>query len=402
MKNAAANSVRSLNPLNCTGCGLCAHVCAFGAIRLKPDKEGFLRPVVTDNRCTGCGVCTKRCPPVNKAAVVRPAPEVFAAIHKDAGVVSVSSTGGVFSALAVAVLNEGGTVFGAAFDDALRLRHCVAQSPNEFAPMRGSKYLQSDLSGVFALIKEKTATGKPVLFTGTPCQTAAVAGMFPAGVPDTLFLCDLLCHGVPSQKVFDAYLAGLRRQYRSAPAQVSFRDKTEGWQRFSMKIAFQNGAVYRRPGCEDPYIQGFSRNVFLRESCYRCMFKYPFGSDLTIGDFWGAEKAGFAFDAMAGLSVVLANSPKGLALLDACTDLTLTKIPVQTAITDNPAVTASGKPHPNRDVFLKKLNNRNFHKLHFRYINYYYEPPVKRASNAVKRRLKKLLGGKEDTKSCPS
>lgn len=399
MKNAAANSVRALDPRDCTGCGLCAHVCAFGAICLKPDKEGFLRPVVADNRCTGCGVCTKRCPPANKPVIDGADTTLFAAVHKDEAVVRASSSGGVFSALALAVLTCGGTVFGAAFDDSLRLRHSAADTADDLARLRGSKYLQSDISGVFALIKEKTAAGKPVLFTGTPCQTAAVAGLFPKGVPDTLFLCDIFCHGVPSQKIFDAYLTTLRRQYRSAPKSVAFRDKTEGWQRFSMNIVFQNGAVYRQCFHDDAFMQGFLKNLFLRESCYRCAFKHPFGSDLTIGDFWGGDKADLAFDPLAGLSLVSVNSAKGQALLAACPDLTLTETDAAVAFAENPAVTASVERHPHRDAFCKKITRRNFNKLYSRYLDYYYEPPAKRATNATKRRLLILWNLAVDTKT---
>ena len=102
-------------------------------------------------------------------------PVAFAAKNRNDEVRRMSSSGGVFHALASHVICDlGGVVYGCAFDDDLRARHVRCETIVEAERCMGSKYSQSDMGNAIPMIKKDLARGLTVLFTGTPCQVAAV------------------------------------------------------------------------------------------------------------------------------------------------------------------------------------------------------------------------------------
>ena len=266
--------------------------CPKNAIKLVPDAEGFVRPRVHSMDCTGCKTCIRICPVLH--AESHPSPQqnplaVYAGWNKDESIRLASSSGGIFSALAISTLKKGGTVYGAAMGENLRVRHIRITTPEELSTLRGSKYIQSDTGWIYRTVKKDLKEGLPVLFSGTPCQIAALHQYLKHAYP--LLLCvDIICHGVPSPKLFQEYIR-LREsgEENRKVTSVQFRDKRVGWKSFSMVCRFGDGkAAYAETLHRDLFMQGFLGNFCLRPSCYACAaHKERRHADITLGDFWG-------------------------------------------------------------------------------------------------------------------
>ena len=309
---------------DCCGCGACRNICPRNAIAMRPDEKGFLYPHVNQALCTGCGICHDVCPmgqrtPENKTAI----PEFYAVKHRSDQIRMQSSSGGIFTALSDWILELGGSVYGAAFDDTFRVCHKRAVTKEERDEFRGSKYLQSDIGVVFTEVKKDLKNGLPVLFSGTPCQAAGLSRYLCITKTDAsgLYLCDLICHGTPSPTIWKDYIAFLTARYPSKVAHYTFRDKENGWRGYQISVAFQDGTVVknRRDVCS--YAVLFSMDIDLRPSCYQCPFaSLHRPSDITIGDFWGIENSMPEFEDAKGVSLVLTSTPKGRLLLQSVQD----------------------------------------------------------------------------------
>ena len=217
--------MNNINNQLCSGCGGCAEICPKSCICLKPTEDGFMKAVADEQLCADCGLCVQKCS-MEVKHTNRTEPTAWGAYHKDDGVRKISSSGGVFYSLAKDIILGGGMVCGAAFDEGFKLRHILVDNLNDLPKLCGSKYLQSDVRGVYKKIKETTQCGKTVLFVGTPCQ---VAGLITAigGRPENLYTCDLVCHGVPSPELFYGYLSHLEKKYRSKIISFQFRSKEQ-------------------------------------------------------------------------------------------------------------------------------------------------------------------------------
>lgn len=299
---------------DCCGCGACAQVCPKSCIQMTEDGEGFLYPVIDTAKCVDCDLCSKVCPILNVPQTGEALPEAWAAYAKDASLRQVSSSGGIFSLLANHVLDLGGVVFGAALDADLSVHHIMVSSREELEQLRGSKYVQSRMENTYREVQTQLEAGKTVLFSGVACQIAGLH-TFLRKSWDSLFTLDVLCHGVPSPKVWQLYLQQQSQTRGSTPETASFRDKTEGWKRFSMAIRFRSGEAYRSVLTEDPFLRFFLTDICLRPSCYHCQFKgLPRSSDLTIGDAWGVDGILPEMDDDQGTSLVFLNTEKGREL----------------------------------------------------------------------------------------
>ena len=303
----------------CTGCGACRNICPADAIRMAPDLEGFLSPFIEEDRCIRCGRCRAVCPALHPESSKDPRPRLCGAMAGDE-IRAVSSSGGMFTLAARAVLSQGGAVCGAAFDGHMTLAHRIVEREEDLAPLRGSKYLQSDTGLVYREIRELLEKGRKVLFVGTPCQAAGLQ-RYLGREYGNLYTVDLLCHGVPSQQVFDRYLRETAAGYKSGAsvpgaASVQFRDKKFGWSAESIRIRFQNGRVYEGSLKEgDPFEYLFLKNLGLRPSCGDCPFcEFPRQGDLSFGDFWGIERFEKSLSDRKGTSLVYLNSRKGREL----------------------------------------------------------------------------------------
>lgn len=337
----------------CTGCAACASRCPVQCITMAPDAEGFLRPVIDQDACLDCGKCARSCP-VNTDPVAHPAPTAYAAINKDEEIRRTSSSGGVFALLAHAILADGGAVCAPVFAEDFSVHHIVTRDPADLKRLQGSKYVQSDIGDCYAAVKDLLEDGIPVLFSGTPCQTAGLQAALGRSY-DHLYLQDIICHGVPSPMVWKKYLAEQGAPVKAA----SFRDKSNGWLTFSMRIETETG-VYCQTLQKDPYLKLFLRDLDLRPSCYDCAFK-SIGRpvDLTLADYWGVGRAQADFFDGKGTSLLLVHSDKGQALLDRVSaSLRITKTDLAAAISFNPAADRSVARPDARAAFFANLDQK--------------------------------------------
>ena len=294
----------------CCGCGNCANVCPKSCIEMRSNSSGFLFPVVDQEACIRCGKCEKSCPVLNTHSESGENTAFFAAINKNKDERAAGSSGGFFPVLAEYVLEQGGVVFGAAFDEgAHRLRHVFIEKKEELKSLRGSKYIQSDLEQSFSEAERFLKDGRTVLFTGTPCNIAALHSYIGHPYPNLITM-DVICHGVASPLLWNKYTEELEARYKSKIKNVAFRDKKYGWRAYSMNISFQNGKVYRKFFKQDPFGKAYLSNVMLRSSCFDCSFKtVQRPSDFTAGDFWSNGR--LMTDDDGGISLILIHSDRG-------------------------------------------------------------------------------------------
>lgn len=296
----------------CTGCAACQNACPTNAIIMSENQEGFLIPRVSTDLCINCGKCTRVCPTVEVERNNYLKPLIYAVRGED-DVRKISSSGGMFTMVAEVILDKGGAICGAGFDDNMKLRHVIVEKKDDLLSLCGSKYLQSEIGTVYSEIKSILLENRLVLFVGCPCQVAGLKNYL-ATEYSGLYTMDLLCHGVPSQKMFSKYLD---EQFEGKVIRdVKFRDKKYGWTANKIKIVTDE-EEYERDVKTDVYEMGFHKNVFLRKSCSYCKFsEFPRLGDLSIGDFWGIEKIDPNQNDGKGTSMVFVNNKKGQWLLD--------------------------------------------------------------------------------------
>ena len=304
---------------DCCGCGACEAACPRGAITMRADEEGFLYPDVDAGKCVDCGLCEKVCPlkHVEELKAERE-PRCFAAIHKSDEVLMRSTSGGAFTAISDVILARGGAVCGVDFDEKLRAIHRVSDTAEGRDRMRVSKYVQSDMRGIFRAVREEGGK-RPVMFSGTPCQCAALLSYL-GGRPENLFVCDLICHSIPSPLVWEEYKKLLEAERGGKIAQVWFRSKRHPWGRANSNKGF----AYRMEGSDEIFEDSRFYSLFIRErviarpSCSACRFTDTRRvSDMTIADCFGIEKYAPEWNDARGVSLLLTNTAKGEAMLEA-------------------------------------------------------------------------------------
>lgn len=297
--------------LHCTGCGVCQSVCPVSAIKMKENAEGFAYPEIDAAVCVHCGLCEKKCHLMSEAS--RNAPlTAYAAQYTRTGLKD-SASGGAFMALAEWMLSQGGAVAGCAYDKNLNPKHILIREAGELPLLQGSKYVESDLGDVFSQVEAALRQGTPVLFTGTGCQIAALK-KYLGNETDSLWCAEILCHGVPSRRLFADYLRFLGR--RSPVRSFVFRSKESSYGDYCFRYQLENGRAVS--GCreDDFYYHHFYAASDYRESCYRCAYAGMRRiGDFTLGDLWGAEILCPDFPTHAGASLVLANTDRAEELL---------------------------------------------------------------------------------------
>ena len=301
---------------DCALCGACINACPVDAITLSKPYLDFCYPDIDVNRCIHCNKCEKACPILGEKSKPEDGfPIAFAARSKDDSVRMRSSSGGIFYELASYILAEGGYICGAVFDEDFHVRHIVSNTQKDLRRMMGSKYAQSDVGYCYREIREKLDAGERVLFSGCPCQVAGLRSYL--GKPyQGLLLVELICHGIPGDRMLQTYIGMREKQYGAKLKQLAFRNKAKGWHNSSVRMEFENGKTYQEAMTQDTYMQGYFRCITLRESCFSCRFRnYASGGDLIIGDFWGAEIEAPDIDDNKGISAVIVASKKGNAFL---------------------------------------------------------------------------------------
>lgn len=371
----------------CCGCNACAQNCPKQCITMQKDEEGFLYPSVNEKTCIRCDLCNRVCP-INKQAIQNMRkPLAYAAYALKKEIRLQSSSGGIFTLLAEYVLDQNGVVFGAAYDDNWMVHHICIEDKNELWKLRGSKYLQSRVEDTYKIAKKALVEGKMVLYSGVACQISGLKS-FLGKEYDNLVTVDVLCHGVPTPKLWEKYIRQHMQQQSSCLKAVSFREKNLGWKRFSMKLVFENQSVYTRPFTQDDFMKLFLKNICLRPSCYDCRFKgINRESDLTIGDFWGIENVLPDMDDDQGTSVVLIQSEKGQQIFKELSKKMRTKeIDVEIALPITAESRHSVAEHPKRKVFFEKIDRWSIDKC-----MKLLKPSVK---TRIARKIKRVIGKK--------
>lgn len=300
---------------DCVGCEACMQRCPVQCISRVVDPQGFVYPKVDVERCIDCGVCEKVCPVINQCEMRRPE-RTFAASSKDENVRMLSSSGGIFYALAKKTIEEGGVVFGARFSDRWEVIHDFTETVEGIVPFLGSKYVQSRIGNSYQDAERFLKAGRKVMFTGTPCQLAGLRLFLRKDHGDRLLLVDVVCHGVPSPLVWEKYRASLK-QGSAGIEKISFRDKKMGWESYGLSITSCDSKPFYEPMYDNLYMQTFLDDLCLRPSCYECPAKCGKShSDITLGDFWGIRRTYPELYDCNGVSLVLANSGSGCKTLE--------------------------------------------------------------------------------------
>jgi len=343
----------------CFGCGACVAGCPTSALRMTEDPEGFGIPRIDFSVCVKCGKCRRMCPANVRSVAAEHAPEFFSVRHRERGVRGASTSGGVFTALSDAVLSRGGAVAGAVWTSELTVCHAVATDACGRDAMRLSKYVQSDTSGVWQEIKRLLEGGKEVLFSGTPCQVAALYS-FLGCRPDRLFTVDFICHGVPSPRVFADYLREHEERRGANVVRVRCRDQRLGCVPMRMGIDFSDGTAYLEDCDRDLFFRLFLSGILNRRSCAECPYtRVRRGSDLTIADNWRFASFAPEWADNTGVSALLVNTSRGAALFRAATSALEVKHCTLDDI-DQRYLHAPGGEHPDRASFFRAWKRRGF------------------------------------------
>ena len=357
----------------CTGCGACMNVCAHNAISLTEQGVcGYIYPEIDQDKCIDCGLCVKTCP-VNTPVKLNAPLKAFAAISKDHHDLMTSASGGASSVLVNSVLNKNGIVYGCVQRNYKNISHERIDKIEDAHLLKGSKYVQSYIGYIYRDVKEDLKTGKTVLFTGTPCQIAGLKSYLKKDY-DNLILVDLVCHGVPSQKLLEEDVEYLLRDYPNADKEkirVEFRRKKRSpgvfepdWGTFISYGVFNGGGAKtfahkkkKQDFLIDNYITAFMAGTIFRENCYTCSYaQNQRGSDITIADFWGLKKC--AVPTTEGVSLLLPNTQKGLmAINEFKENFIICERPVDEAINGNGQLLHPSLRPKERDVFLSTYPN---------------------------------------------
>ena len=333
-------------------------------------EDGFLYPELDKENCVQCFACENVCPVLHPIILKdnKTEPDVYACWNRQKNVREASSSGGAFSALAMSVINLGGYVAGASYDEDMSVKHYLCNSLEDLTRLRGSKYVQSDTSLIYKEVKDKLKDGRIVLFVGTPCQVAAIRSFLKKNY-ENFYCCDFICHGTPSPLLFKKYLHWVEDKKEIKIKHFNFRHKRSGWYD-ALRVA--NNDCYMK-GDLDAYFYGFNCNVSLRESCYRCpAIGMPRKGDITIADYWGIGmkyKFNRPDEIPNGVSLVMENNEKGAKLFEMAKPyLYWQRGHFDEALSRNqPMVKASCRPQ-SRDTFYLDMVKLDFDELRNKYL----------------------------------
>lgn len=303
------------NKEDCSGCSACAKVCPVNAILMIADEEGFLYPKIDEQKCIKCGLCDKVCGFAPKQAQIG-LPKAYGVKHREIETRITSRSGGASVAFSDWILKHSGVIYGASMQKDCTVKHVRAASDIERDAMKTAKYVQSDMDNMYPLVARDLNEGKMVLFSGTPCQIAGLYAYINAKKvkDEKLFTCDLVCHGVPSPKVWHDYVEYIKKKYNQEIEIANFRDKSFGWDSHCESFLLTNG---KKVASRD-YTDLFYEHIMFRPSCHKCYFANVNRiADVTLADFWGIEKNKPEFNDNKGVSLVLVNTEKGKRMFEA-------------------------------------------------------------------------------------
>lgn len=306
---------------DCCGCTACYNVCPKEAIKIEPDREGFLYPKIDQSLCIDCQLCKKVCPVINEKSLKNKIEgDFYLSKHKSEDTLKNSTSGGAFTAISDIFLKEEGIICGVDFDDNFCIVHEMTETKEGRDRFRFSKYVQSKLGDIFPKIKEKLAEGRKVLFSGTPCQCAGLKAFIGnSPLKENLYICDLICHSVPSPFIWEEFKKVLEKENGGVIDEVHFRTKKLDWNRTNSNksFLFSTTAMNEVQGDERFYKMFFGLLSISRPSCSACRFTDTHRvSDITIADYFGIEEFAPEKYDKRGLSLVIVNNEKGEEILN--------------------------------------------------------------------------------------
>lgn len=377
--------IEVLDKKDCCGCTACESICGVKAITMTADNEGFLYPKVNKANCTDCGLCERVCPISfrDKSTEAKLPINVYALHNNNEEIWNTSSSGGVFMALAEYCLAKNGIVYGAVYDDNFVVVHHGETTVYGVERFKGSKYVQSDLRGVFKEVRTNLNKGREVLFSGVPCQVEGLKLFLNKDYPN-LTTVDILCHGVPSPGLFADYICYIRRHSPLPLKKVFMKDKTFGWGYQNLRIYYKGGVTEFNSSISNLWNKIFYDHIANRPSCHKCRFKnLNRTGDISIGDFWGIEKSHPEFHSEKGVSLLLVNSSHGMNVFKSINrNFDYLKSNLKECI--QPVLDHSTPEPPERETFWEEYNKYGFDKT----IRKKYG--IKKSSN-IARNLKSIM-----------
>lgn len=374
----------------CSGCAACYNVCPVHAITMQADREGFLYPCIDQSVCIQCGRCDRICPYISMPESRKDLQACFAAYNADEKERSISSSGGIFIALARAVIRNGGVVYGAAYDEDHLVYHAKAEDDRGVKRLVGSKYLQSRIGEIYQDVSAQLKKQRQVLFVGSSCQIGGLRsflGMDPKG----LICVDFICLGVPSPKIWRDYLDVFFD--RNKIKAINFKDKSNGWHSFSFRLEGEDG-TFKEIGTKNPFFIGYFKQLYSRPSCSECIFKQGDRvSDITISDCWGYDHIAPELDDDKGLSSIVCHTEKGYRLFQAVQErLVWKEADMQDILRYNSNYQSSAPMGRDRKRFWNDYDRLSKEELFERYCRPEKVPVYKILLRKLKDRSKRIRG----------
>ena len=382
------------NPKECCGCGACKNICPKNAITMEENEMGFFYPVVDEELCINCGLCKTVCVFSDKHTGENKEASVYAAASKNTDTLMSSSSGGLFTELASAVIDKGGAVFGAAWSEDFSLHHIAVTKKSDLNMLRGSKYVQSSTDDTYSQAKKMLDNGMYVCYCGTPCQIAGLKAFLKKDY-DKLLTLDLICHGVPSVKMLQQDLEYVSKKKKINITDVKFRDKGYGWgvtgslSNGTSKVKYDSGV--------SPYYFYFLNGEIYRESCYNCRFPSEGRQgDITLGDYWGINqelvKQMGDVDLDKGVSCILVNSEKGRQWINQIKDsLFITSSDRKSAEKRNKQLTHASVPTPEHNALSAMYKEKEYEAFVYWYKKNYKKHIIHFIKSLIPRKTRRRL-----------
>ncbi|KTE93872.1 hydrogenase [Desulfitobacterium hafniense] len=377
------------NKLDCCGCSACANICPSGSISMMRDSEGFLYPSVDMNKCFKCGLCKKTCPILNLAHEIEKKQTAYVVQHVDETILAQSTSGGAFTAIAQYVIERGGIVWGAAFDENFNVHHTGANTLDKLQLFRGSKYVQSDIGSTYRDIKLFLDKGRYVCFSGTPCQVEGLLKYLNRPY-DNLITVDVVCRAVPTPLLWEKYVRMQQRRYKNQITRFRFRDKSKyGYLGSTIAAISEERYLYRKGIALDSFLRAFFSDICDRPSCYACKFKKRYRvSDFTIWDCFCANIFAPELDDNRGATCMLIQSDKGKRVFDKiATDLRRIQVEADKITEEAKELTCSVSVNKLRGDFMQDLLLLDGEELFNKYFPTSFSKRVENAVRAVSIRL---------------
>lgn len=393
---------------DCCGCGACMNICPKSAITMEEDEYGFVYPKINTEQCVECGACKRVCGYQN-VPEKHSAKAVYAAAAKNDSILKKSASGGAFAVLAEKLIDRGGIVYGAAMpyeNGKLEPKHIRIDNKDDIVKLQGSKYVQSDTGFSYQQVRKDLQSGKSVMFSGTPCQIAGLK-RFLNKDSDNLLLVEIICHGVPSKKMFQDFIESYGNELGGTIKDFYFRDKSKGQGMITRAVYEHHDQLHEKVkiGGLTAYIHFFAKSYTYRINCYSC----PFASgkriaDIALGDFWGFHeeypdyKESQGLSNGKGISCVLVNTEKGDSAIKECIDsFVLMDSEFEKVARHNDQLSKPSKYSPQRETILDLYKSSGYKAVEKYYKKKCKKDIVKYRISGIlpkgfKRNIKKVIG----------